>query len=54
MPHVTDPFVITPTLSSICSSLLRLADQFGLLLIIHITECQSQTFSWSNGLADSG
>ncbi|MBG9788326.1 MULTISPECIES: hypothetical protein [Brevibacillus] len=54
MPHITDPFVITPTLSSICSSLLRLADQFGLLLIIHITECQSQTFSWSNGLADSG
>ncbi|MCR8983927.1 hypothetical protein NW801_02385 [Brevibacillus laterosporus] len=52
MPHATDPFVLPPTLSSICSSLLRLADQFGLLLTIHITECQSQTFFWSNGLAD--
>ncbi|QDX95221.1 hypothetical protein EEL30_24740 [Brevibacillus laterosporus] len=52
MTHATDLLAITPTLSSICSSLLRLADQFGLLLSIHITEHQSQTFSWSNGLAD--
>lgn len=53
MTHATDLLAITPTLSSICSSLLRLADQFGLLLSIHIIEHESQTFSWGNGLADN-